>query len=376
MNNNFGKLLIDLREKNNYTQKSLAKKLNISDKAVSRWETGSSIPNIETLVRISKLFHINLQDLIIAAASTDENDKGKVEEIIKEFTRHEKQKSKLLQFILAITLVVILILTITMIFTKSYNRFKVYNVSIESDEIYPSLGVYVETRIKDSLYLGNIKIRNYELKQNDIVIIDLYYVENEQEYILQTYTNLDNIRFVNYDSYIKINDLSNCLDKLYIRIKIINDKNKELEYVGKLRFLLDFSNNKIFYKEEKPESSNKNAIPFSPEEIKNILLQNGFKNINEDLLKRKIENGSINYMFLSNTINIYLELDNLFYKYDYILNNSILKVRIFNKNNVEIENYTYDAANKKLIECITGSCKNYDKVMEFINKNVLYLLNS
>ena len=40
--NEFGNLIISLRKKHNMTQKQLAEKLNVSDKAVSRWETGVS----------------------------------------------------------------------------------------------------------------------------------------------------------------------------------------------------------------------------------------------------------------------------------------------------------------------------------------------
>ena len=234
MNNNLGKILIDLREKKGYTQKDLADKLNVSDKAVSRWETGSSIPYVETLVRISKLFKINLQDLIVAASSTDESDENLVQDIIKEFTKRDKKKNKIIQFILAVTLMIILILIITIIFTHTYNRFKVYKVGIESNEIVAKTGMYVETKIKDSLYLPNVEIKNYKIKLTDTVIVDLYYLEDGLEKILQTYTNPESINFVNYDSYIPINDLSKYKDVLYIRIKIIDNKNKEHIYNGKL----------------------------------------------------------------------------------------------------------------------------------------------
>ena len=61
---NFSENLISLRKTNNLTQLQLAEKLNYSDKAVSKWEVGSVLPDIETICRISEYFGITVNDLI------------------------------------------------------------------------------------------------------------------------------------------------------------------------------------------------------------------------------------------------------------------------------------------------------------------------
>ena len=61
---NFGKMISKLRKKNKLTQKELAKQLEISDKAVSRWENGLSYPDIIQLPRISKIFGISIDYLL------------------------------------------------------------------------------------------------------------------------------------------------------------------------------------------------------------------------------------------------------------------------------------------------------------------------
>ncbi len=43
----FGKLLTQLRKEKGLTQIQLAEKLNVTDKAISRWETGKNYPDIE-----------------------------------------------------------------------------------------------------------------------------------------------------------------------------------------------------------------------------------------------------------------------------------------------------------------------------------------
>lgn len=61
---NFSENLIKLRKSNNLTQLQLAEKLNYSDKAVSKWEVGSVLPDVETLCNISDFFGITVNDLI------------------------------------------------------------------------------------------------------------------------------------------------------------------------------------------------------------------------------------------------------------------------------------------------------------------------
>ena len=62
--NELGKLIVSLRKKYNMTQKELAEKLNVSDKAVSRWETGKNYPDIETLKKLSEIFDTTIDDLL------------------------------------------------------------------------------------------------------------------------------------------------------------------------------------------------------------------------------------------------------------------------------------------------------------------------
>ena len=53
-----------LRKKNKFTQIDLAEKINYSDKAVSRWEKGEVVPDIETLQSIANVFNVPLTYLM------------------------------------------------------------------------------------------------------------------------------------------------------------------------------------------------------------------------------------------------------------------------------------------------------------------------
>ena len=64
MNKNIGVLIQQLRKKHNLTQKELAEKLYVSDKAISKWECGNGIPDIENLSALADLFTISINDLL------------------------------------------------------------------------------------------------------------------------------------------------------------------------------------------------------------------------------------------------------------------------------------------------------------------------
>lgn len=58
------KYLQFLRKSSHYTQDDLAAKLDISRQAVSKWETGTALPDIEILLRLSKLYGITINDIL------------------------------------------------------------------------------------------------------------------------------------------------------------------------------------------------------------------------------------------------------------------------------------------------------------------------
>jgi transcriptional regulator with XRE-family HTH domain len=55
-----GDRIKELRKISNLTQLELAKKLNITDKAISKWESNLGEPSIEMLLQLSKLFDVSI----------------------------------------------------------------------------------------------------------------------------------------------------------------------------------------------------------------------------------------------------------------------------------------------------------------------------
>lgn len=53
-----------LRKSHDYTQEDLAGKLDISRQAVSKWETGATIPDLDILLKLSKLYDVTINDML------------------------------------------------------------------------------------------------------------------------------------------------------------------------------------------------------------------------------------------------------------------------------------------------------------------------
>ena len=60
-----GRNIVSYRKRNGMTQAQLAEKLNYSDKAVSKWERGESMPDVPTLVLLAEQFDVTVNDIVV-----------------------------------------------------------------------------------------------------------------------------------------------------------------------------------------------------------------------------------------------------------------------------------------------------------------------
>ena len=67
----FGEFLAELRKEKGIKQKELAEKLYISDKAVSKWETGHSIPDVSLLVPLAEILGVTVTELLECKRHTE-----------------------------------------------------------------------------------------------------------------------------------------------------------------------------------------------------------------------------------------------------------------------------------------------------------------
>lgn len=62
--NDIGQIIKGLRKRNGLTQSKLAEIIHVSDKTISKWELGLSVPESDILVKLSEYFNVSVEDLI------------------------------------------------------------------------------------------------------------------------------------------------------------------------------------------------------------------------------------------------------------------------------------------------------------------------
>lgn len=76
-----GANIAEFRKRSGMTQAVLAERINFSDKAVSKWERGESIPDVPTLVELAKVFEVTVDELLRDPNALPENV-SKVEQVM------------------------------------------------------------------------------------------------------------------------------------------------------------------------------------------------------------------------------------------------------------------------------------------------------
>lgn len=71
MKNTLGQTIASLRKQQGMTQLQLAEELNVTDKAVSKWERDLSCPDVHTLPRIAELFGVSVDELMQGAQDAE-----------------------------------------------------------------------------------------------------------------------------------------------------------------------------------------------------------------------------------------------------------------------------------------------------------------
>ena len=89
-----GKFIDELRKEKNLTQQELANKLNITDRAISHWENGRSMPDAGIMLELCKALDINVNELLSAKKIMEEKYNERAEENLLEMRREIETLNK------------------------------------------------------------------------------------------------------------------------------------------------------------------------------------------------------------------------------------------------------------------------------------------
>ena len=93
-----GRFLSELRKNHNFTQAELGEKLGVTNKTISRWETGTYMPPVEMLEELSNMYGLSINEILSGKKLSDEEYKEMAESNIKDslrtgaFSLKEKQE--------------------------------------------------------------------------------------------------------------------------------------------------------------------------------------------------------------------------------------------------------------------------------------------
>lgn len=221
----FGKTLAKLRKERKLTQQELADLLNVTNKTISKWETNTTAPDIDTLKRISQVLKVPV-DVLLGNSKLTITDKSSKYKLTK------KKLILLLALLFASLFFIYYIIANFILNTKSYSlisgdeRFTIEgNITVDNKQYYLSLEVKgINVRDFDATIINNAEYS---------IIIDNKIVYNNGD-ILTIATLMENIYLSEFISKISLNHtdskaeiLKSVLENgLILQIKYSDENNK------------------------------------------------------------------------------------------------------------------------------------------------------
>ena len=251
-----GKFILQLRQEKNLSQSDLANLIPVTRQAVSRWEKGQSNPDSSTLLIISKIFDVSINELLNGERFKKEEPK-KLEKIALDMIDKNNSQSKKFKRVLLFMVLIILLLSFSFLayyFINSYNSITVYKIEGENKNFTMQNGIFISTKQKTYFRLGKlIYNNNIEVKN-----VRLYYKNGNKEKTIFKDSDADILitDYYGYNEFFPYEDINSIVKKLYLEINYNNNKVEIL----KLKVKKDFANDIFFYHKKAVNGQNSTKI--------------------------------------------------------------------------------------------------------------------
>lgn len=197
--NKISNLIKTKRKELELTQEELAQKLFVTEKAISRWETGRGTPDISLLIPLSKELKIDVSELL----NGEENKKDNIETLI-EYNEITKSNKFNFQIKLIIALYFLSIFTFLI-----YLRFE-YDPNIELNYflrlfivITASIFIIIGNKIYGNNYVEKVKDKNKITKLSQTIIFIYYIVLLFNMVVFARYNNIDSYNIIPFKEIIE-----------------------------------------------------------------------------------------------------------------------------------------------------------------------------
>lgn len=160
-----GSFLRALRKEKGLTQEQLAEQLSVSDRTVSRWETGSNMPDLSVLVELADFYDVDIKEIIDGERKSEKMEKETKDTLLKvaEYSQYEKKTIKKKILIYTILALALMVIALILESTQGFGCMSDQLVANITDFI---TGIAVGSMILNILYLTGTmeKIHVYKMK--------------------------------------------------------------------------------------------------------------------------------------------------------------------------------------------------------------------
>lgn len=377
----FATTIYRIRQERKLTQKEIGDIIGVSDRTISKWENGTTVPDLCQIRNICKKLEISPSLLIKSEKKLSDN-----------ITNLRRKMGKILNYILhnifLITFILVFILLL-LYFINNYNSIKIYDLKYNSENISFENGYLFKTKVTNILIINDIKIN--KIKYNPIdTKVKLYTLVNGNKKIIYTSENLNNIYIEENKSgadLLSKDVIESIKQNLYLLIETTDENNNEYNYECQITFKEKYKNNKLLYKSyiknnsvdtlgfpfdnliDSPKINNKSTKVMSKNNNNaNKLASLGYEYDKEkDVYYKVDENTKIEYQ--AKTKNLTIEKANNYNlkSIKYFSNLQRVIVTILDDNSETIVNLKYNAPLNKM-ECYKGNCENYRSDINHILK--------
>ena len=115
-----GKFIAERRKRAQLTQMQLAEKLNITDRAVSKWETGKAMPDTSIMLELCDILEISVNDLLSGEVVSVENYNKKLEQNLLEMVQQKEAADKRLLSLEIVIGILVTVVFLSLVFVASY----------------------------------------------------------------------------------------------------------------------------------------------------------------------------------------------------------------------------------------------------------------
>lgn len=347
----FSETIKRIREERKLTQKQLADIIGVSDRTISKWENGSSVPDLITIQNLCNKLDISVKSIITSEYSLSDK-----------VNKYKRKLYTLLNYLLKNIFIIVfftLFVLLAIYFANNYNTVNIYTLKYDGEEVNFNHGYFFQSKTVNVLTIENINV-NTEIPSDAKINLELYTYRSGDAVLIYNADSLDNIYIEENISGMDIlskDVIESIKSGLLLKIKLEDENNNITELESKIILNKRYSNNKLFYSDY--TNKNKKDTISLLKSSDNKLEKLGYDyNKETDTYIKDAKDTNIEYLASTGVL-----------KYTRTSNSETYTATINSKSDTLMYNNNEDNKIKYLVsesKCIYGNCKEFKSEIDYI----------